>query len=99
MKRRATVPVLFLLALCCTVVAAFAQDKSKPASPPAMSPAEMEAMQKAMTPGEPQKKLGRLVGDWTFTNTMWMAPGQPPVTSTGTMHGVALMGGRYVEHT
>jgi hypothetical protein len=99
MKIRKTVAVLFLLALCSTVVAAFAQDKSKPAAPPAMSNADMEAMMKAATPGEPQKKLARLAGDWTFTNTMWMAPGQPPMQSTGTMHGVVLMGGRYVEHT
>lgn len=99
MKNRSTIAVLFLLVLCCTVVSALAQDKPKEPAAPAMSAAEMEAMQKAGTPGEPQKRLGRLVGDWTFTNTMWMAPGQPPATSTGTMHGVALMGGRYVEHT
>jgi uncharacterized protein DUF1579 len=99
MKNRSTLAVLFLLVLCCTVVSALAQDKPKEPAAPAMSAAEMEAMQKAATPGEPQKRLGRLVGDWTFTNTMWMAPGQPPATSTGTMHGVALMGGRYVEHT
>jgi hypothetical protein len=99
MKMRTTVAVLFLLALCSTVVSAFAQDKAKPAAAPAMGNAEMEAMMKAASPGEPQKKLARLAGDWTFTNTMWMAPGQPPVTSTGTMHGVLLMGGRYVEHT
>ena len=31
---------------------------------------------------------------------MWMDPSQPPVESTGTMHGeMILMGGRYVEHT
>jgi len=98
MKMRTTVAALFLLALCSTVVSAFAQDKAKPAAAPAMSAADMEAMMKAASPGEPQKKLARLAGDWTFTNTMWM-PGQPPVTSTGTMHGVLLMDGRYVEHT
>jgi hypothetical protein len=59
---------------------------------------DMTAMMAASTPGEPQKKLSRLAGDWTFTNTMWM-PGQPPMESKGTMHGVVLMGGRYVEHT
>jgi hypothetical protein len=89
---------LSLLALSSMPV--LAQDKPKPADAPAMGGgAEMEAMMKAATPGEQQKKLGRLAGDWTFTNTFWMAPGQPPMTSTGTMHGVLLMGGRYVEHT
>ncbi|MEA2603911.1 MAG: hypothetical protein QOF89_4903 [Acidobacteriota bacterium] len=99
MKHRPTIAVLFLLALCSTVVSAFAQDKPKPSAAPAMGNADMDAMMKAGTPGEPQKRLSRLAGDWTFTNTMWMAPGQPPTTSTGTMHGVVLMGGRYVEHT
>ena len=94
MKSRWTV-ALSLLAL--TAMPALSQDKPKPA--PAMSNTEMEAMMKGAAPGEQQKKLARFVGDWTFTNTLWMAPGAPPVTSTGTMHGEALMGGRYVEHT
>ncbi|HEX3554864.1 MAG TPA: DUF1579 domain-containing protein [Thermoanaerobaculia bacterium] len=99
MKIRSTVAVLFLLALC-SAVAVLGQDKSKPAAPPAgAGGAEMEAMMKAATPGEPQKRLARLAGDWTFTNQMWMDPSQPPMESTGTMHGVVLMGGRYVEHT
>jgi hypothetical protein len=92
MKSRWTV-ALSLLAL--TSLPASAQDKPK--APPEM--AGMDAMMKAATPGEQQKKLARLAGDWTFTNTFWMAPGQPPMTSSGTMHGVLLMGGRYVEHT
>jgi hypothetical protein len=97
MKSRWTV-ALSLLSLAALPV--LAQDNSKPANAPAMGGGgEMEAMMKAATPGEQQKKLSRFAGDWTFTNTFWMAPGQPPVTSTGTMHGVMLMNGRYVEHT
>jgi hypothetical protein len=95
MKSRWTV-ALSLLALMS--LPALSQDKPKPADAPAMSAAD-EAMMKAAAPGEPQKKLARFMGDWTFTNTLWMAPGAPPVTSAGTMHGEALMGGRYVEHT
>ena len=56
-----------------------------------------EAMMKAMTPGEEHKKLAQHGGDWTFTNKMWMAPGQPPMESGGTMHADVLLGGRYVE--
>jgi hypothetical protein len=93
MKARWTV-ALSLLAL--TAMPALAQDK-KPAGAPAMGAAE-EAM-KATAPGEQQKKLARLAGDWTFTNRAWMAPGQPPMEAAGTMHGEILMGGRYVEHT
>jgi hypothetical protein len=95
MKSRWTV-ALSLLAL--TAMPALPQDKPKPAAAPAMSAAD-EAMMKAITPGEQQKKLARLAGDWTFTNKAWMAPGQPPMESSGTMHGEALLGGRYVEHT
>ena len=98
MKHRSIIAVLFLLALCCTVVSAVAQDKPKAPAAPSMDDA-MKAMASAATPGEPQKRLARLAGDWTFENTMWMDPSQPPVKSTGTMHGVILMGGRYVEHT
>jgi hypothetical protein len=75
----------------------FAQDK--PAGPPGMDSAQMEAMMKAMSPGEQHKALARMAGDWTFTNKFWMAPGNPPIESSGTMHAEMLMGGRYVEHT
>ncbi len=78
MKIRLTAAALCLLAL-----PALAQDKPKePAAADhgmAMGAAEMEAMKKAMSPGEPHKRLARMVGDWTYTNKMWMAPGQPPM--------------------
>jgi len=80
-------------------VGLFAADppkQDKPAGQP--SAADMEAFQKSMTPGEQHKQMARMVGDWTFTQKMWMAPGQPPAESGGTMHAEALMGGRYVEH-
>lgn len=93
MKARSLAVSLSLLALA--ALPALGQDKPKE---PAMS-ADMEAMQKAAAPGEPQKKLARLAGDWTATTRAWMAPGQPPMESPGTMHGEILMGGRYVEHT
>jgi hypothetical protein len=97
MKARSLAVSLSLLALAALPV--LAQDKPKePAAAPGMS-ADMEAMQKAAAPGEPQKKLARLAGDWTVTTRAWMAPGQPPMEAPGTMHGEVLMGGRYVEHT
>jgi hypothetical protein len=95
MKARSLAVSLSLLALAALSV--LAQDKPKDPAAPGMG--DMEAMQKAMTPGGPQKKLARLAGDWTFTNKAWMAPDQPPVEASGTMHGELLMGGRYVEHT
>jgi hypothetical protein len=94
MKVRSLAVSLSLLALA--AMPTLAQDKPKE---PAMGNADMEAMTKAATPGEQQKKLARMAGDWTFTNKLWMAPDQPPVESSGTMHADLLMGGRYVEHT
>jgi hypothetical protein len=105
MKIRSIAAALSLLALLLALaVPVLAQDQpaqDKPQeNPPAMGSPEMEAaMMQAMTPGEPQKRLARLAGDWTFTNKAWMAPGAPPMESTGTMHGELLLGGRYVEHT
>jgi hypothetical protein len=93
MKIRLTAAALCLLAL-----PVLAQDK--PAAPaPAMDPAMQAAMEKAMMLGEPHKHLARLAGDWTYTNKMWMDPSQPPVDSAGTMHGEAILGGRYVQTT
>jgi hypothetical protein len=55
-----------------------------------------EAMMKAATPGPQHKVLGKSVGDWTFTNKLWMGPGEPMV-SDGTMHAEWALGGRYVQ--
>ena len=85
---------LILLSVC---GAAFAQDKAKE-QPMGMSQADMEAMQKSMSPGPQHKQLSRMAGEWTFTSKAWMAPGQPPMESAGTMHAEVLLGGRYVEH-
>jgi hypothetical protein len=68
-----------------------------------MSQADMKAMEEAMmkaaTPGEHHKALGRYVGNWTFTNTFWMDPSQPPMKSDGTMHAEWMLGNRYVHST
>jgi hypothetical protein len=74
-----------------------AEPKQEPKMDAAMQ-AEMDAMMKAGTPGEPQKHLARMAGDWTFDQKFWMAPGQPPGESKGTMHADVLFDGRYVEH-
>jgi hypothetical protein len=94
MKIRLTAAALCLLAL-----PALAQDKPKEPAAPAMGAAEMEAMQKAMSPGEQHKRLARRVGDWTYNIKVWMDPSQPPMESTGTMRGEMILGGRYVQTT
>ena len=97
MKIRSTAVVLCLLALA-LAVPAVAQEEPKPAAPP-MDAAMQEAMMKAMTPGEPHKHLAKMAGDWTYTSKMWMAPGQPPMESGGTMHAETILGGRYLQAT
>ncbi len=77
--------------------AAVAQDKAKEPQG-GMGQGDMDAMMKLMAPGAQQQQLARMGGDWTYTSKAWMAPGQPPMDSAGTMHADVLMGGRYVEH-
>ena len=99
MKLCCTALALSLLALA-TPAPAPAQHthETKPAEPAGggMSEADMQKMMQAATPGAEHQHLAKMAGDWTFTNTMWMAPGQPPMQSTGTMHGEMTMGGRYL---
>lgn len=83
--------VLCLLALMC--IPALAQQE-KP--PEAAGGPDMEAMMKAMSPGPEHKLLEKMVGDWTFTNKMWM-PGAPETESGGTMHAEMMLGGRYLS--
>jgi len=91
--------LLALSMLLLAAGAAFAQDKAKePQGGMGMSQADQEAMMKSMAPGEQHKQLARMAGDWTYTSKAWMAPGQPPMEATGTMHADVLLGGRYVEH-
>jgi hypothetical protein len=96
------------LALCTAAVPAFSQDHQdhKAADPKAaekpghgqpMDQAMMEAWMKAATPGEQHKHLARGAGKWATTQKMWMAPGQPPMETTGTMEGEMILGGRYLH--
>lgn len=99
MRSRTVIAALSCLLLSAVLAGAAEEKKDKPQmAPQGPSAAEMEAWTKSMTPGEQHKQLARLAGDWTYTSKMWMAPGQPPTESAGTMHGESLMGGRYVEH-
>lgn len=99
MRSRIGIAVLSLSCLAVGAAGWAAEPKQdKPQGAPQMSGPEMEAMMKAMTPGEQHKQLAQMAGDWTFTQKFWMAPGQPPGESSGTMHAETMMGGRYVEH-
>ncbi len=64
-------------------------------APPMDSAAKMKAWMDYMTPGEPHKMLAASDGKWKTESTMWMEPGAPPQTSTGTAVNKMIMGGRY----
>jgi hypothetical protein len=81
-------------ALAVTLAApAGAQDKKKAAD----EKAAMEAWQKAMTPGDGQKKLEPLVGSFDVKVKTWMDPSKPPDESTGTSVNTWVLGDRFVQ--
>ncbi|HKO59222.1 MAG TPA: DUF1579 domain-containing protein [Thermoanaerobaculia bacterium] len=93
MKIKVSISVALLI-VCAAL--AMAQDPSKKE----MSPEEkaaMEAWQKALTPGPQHKALDAMAGTWETKVTSYMAPGAPPMTSTGTSVNRWIMGGRYLE--
>jgi hypothetical protein len=60
--------------------------------------AEMEAAwMKAATPGEHQKYLEALAGEWQMTGKSWMSEAMEPTTWTGTATAEMLMGGRFLR--
>ncbi len=79
-----------LLVLC---TAALAEEPKK------MSPeqkAMMDAMVKAMTPGDAHKLLDNMVGVFDAKITAWMEPGAPPMVNTGTSKNTWILGNREV---
>ena len=91
MKIRALVATV-LLVLCTSVFA----DEPKKKEMSAEEKAAMEAMMKAMTPGDAHKLLDGMVGTWDAKVTMWMDPSQPPMVSSGTSENSWVMGNREV---
>ena len=71
------IKVLMALALLvvCTSVARAGAEEEMPPDQKAM----MEAMMKAMTPGDAHKLLDNMVGTFDAKVTSWMAPGAPPM--------------------
>ena len=84
---------LALLVVCTSV---FAQDAMKHEMS-ADQKAQMDAMMKAMMPGDAHKLLGNMVGTFDAKVTAWMMPGEPPMNSTGTAVNSWIMGNRFVE--
>jgi hypothetical protein len=78
---------------------AAAQQKAKAAAPAVDEKAAMEAWQKAMTPGEGQKKLSPMVGTFETKVRTWMDPdpNKPPEDTAGSSVNTWALGDRYVQ--
>ncbi|MGE5414562.1 MAG: DUF1579 domain-containing protein [Syntrophomonadaceae bacterium] len=98
MKTLSRLALAALLALAVAAPAA-AQEKKKAPAPAGGKDekAAMEAWQKAMTPGEGQKKLESLVGTFDAKVRTWMDPSKPPDDSVGTSVNSWVLGDRYVQ--
>jgi hypothetical protein len=93
MKLRVWFATGLLLVLCSTAFA----EQPKPKEMTAEEKAMMEAMMKAMTPGDAHKLLGGMVGNWDVKVTSWWKPGDEPMVSKGSATNTWVMGGRAVE--
>ena len=71
--------------------------ETKQKAPTADQQAMMDAWQKAAMPGPNHRLLASLTGNWAFSTKMWMEPGAPPESSTGTAVYTPLMDGRYIQ--
>ncbi|MGN6223530.1 DUF1579 domain-containing protein [Pseudoxanthomonas sp.] len=90
--KRSPVLSLVLVSLL-PAVPAVAQDNKTPPMTPEMK-AQMEAFQKAGTPGDEHRKLASLDGTYDLTVKSWHSPDAPPSTDTGTATRKMILGGR-----
>ena len=58
----------------------------------------MAKMKEYSTPGEGQKVLAAMTGNWTYTSKWWESADAVPQESTGTSHLKMIMGGRYLQN-
>jgi hypothetical protein len=96
MRYRIAIPALLLAAAAAAWGAQEKPGKSQ-GSAQADENARMEAWQKAMTPGEMQKKLRPLEGTFDVAVRTWMEPTQEPEDSTGTSTHTWVLGDRFLE--
>lgn len=88
-------PLLFSsLAVPVALAIAYAV-KPKPANAD-RDPFAPEALE-LMRPGPEHERLGKLAGTWSVDCTMWLAPGEDPVESTGRAVFSPVFDGRFVQ--
>ena len=79
-----------------------AQEKQKEPVPPTVSEAArnaaiVKAMDNAMEPGEGQKKLDFLVGNFDVRVFVWIDPAKPPIESRAVAVSSWVLGHRYIQ--
>ncbi|MBA2479202.1 MAG: DUF1579 domain-containing protein [Planctomycetes bacterium] len=84
---KASTLTIALLIICAP---AFAGDAPAP-DPKAMQ----EAMQKMGTIGAEHAAMAKDIGEWETQETMWMAPGAPPMTSKGSSTIASTLDGKW----
>src|SRR5688500_4796062 len=98
--------VVVVGAIVASLAVADTKEKAAPAGdakeaqlqlPPGWTEADMMACIAAGTPGEQHKELAKGIGTWNGKNTMWMAPGAPPMTSETKSVVTPVMDGRYIK--
>jgi len=81
--------------VACFALVPASRGQEKPAFPDQKT--IMEAMAKAGTPGEEQKKLDYFAGTWDCVNKFWMDPSKEPMETKATSESKWIMGGRFLE--
>jgi hypothetical protein len=97
MKMFCRVAIALAVALGLSAGAAAQEKAKKSASGHPDEKAAMEAWQKAMTPGEGQKRLAPLVGTFETKVRTWMDPSKPPEDTAGASVNTWALGDRYVQ--
>lgn len=59
--------------------------------------AVFKVIEEASKPGAEHAKLQPLVGSWTYTSKLWMAPDQPAIEGSGTIERNWILDGRFVD--
>jgi len=89
--------ILPVLAIGLLLLSPLGAQEAKAKTSTAEQQAMMEAWQKASTPSSNHKLLAGFKGNWNYTGKLWMEPGAPPQTTSGSATTVALLDGRYFQ--
>ena len=71
--------------------------QQEPKLPPGWTKEDFAAFIAAATPGKMHERFKQEVGVWHGKNTMWMAPGAPPIESESTSTVTPLFDGRFTR--